>query len=153
MEPSNSKKNNIKIESVKSKETNIVQGRVSDRITSWEFFKKADDLFTDYITKMVNIPSTFLTPAFVLPTKMGFLKMLEILAFLKITFQKIEQISAILDKNEKRSSERKKIAKLAIFNALNKFTSQTCGNAGVETPSPNLAERKNGKVKVNWGDK
>lgn len=115
----------MKVEGVKAKETNTVYGRTSDSIQSWEFFKKADDLFTDFMTKMVNIPSTFLTPAFTFPTKMGFLKMLEVVAFLKIVFKKIDQISAILDKNEKRSSDRKKLAKMAIFNSLNKFTKES----------------------------
>lgn len=79
------------------------------------------------MTKMVNIPSTFLTPAFTFPTKMGFLKMLEVVAFLKIVFKKIDQISAILDKNEKKSTDRKKLAKMAIFNSLNKFTKEIGG--------------------------
>ena len=105
---------------IKSKSTSTISEKKEENHNQWEFFKKIDGLLTDQITKMVNIPSTLFTPAFSLPSKAQFVNIMKIIAVIKGVMYKFRRINEILDKNNQKTSERKKLVRLSILNSFEK---------------------------------
>lgn len=105
---------------IKSKSTSTISEKKEENHNQWEFFKKIDGLLTDQITKMVNIPSTLFTPAFALPSKAQFVNIMKIIAVIKGVMYKFRRINEILDKNNQKTSERKKLVRLSILNSFEK---------------------------------
>lgn len=120
IELSNQKNQTLQTKNIRAKDSDASTAKANTQVSSWEFFNKIHGIFTDEITKMVNLASTLFTPQLSLPTKANYLKVLEAVAYLKIVFRKFNQITAVIEKNNGKDTKRKKIAKLAIFNALNK---------------------------------
>lgn len=107
-------------ENVVANKANLNNTKTNEVDTSWEFFKMRSGVVTDYMQKMINIPSTFFTPAFVEPSKAFFKDAVQTLALIKAVLHKFRQINDVIDKNKKKTSERKKIARLSILNSLEK---------------------------------
>lgn len=110
----------IEVKELKADTLNSGIDKKEEQYEQWEFFKKVSGVMTDYITKMINIPSTLFTPSFVLPSKAQFAAILKTIGLVKGVIYKFKQIDKALHTRDQRSTERERIAKLAIIKGLEK---------------------------------
>ena len=110
----------IEVKEIKADIVNSGIDKKEEQQEQWEFFKKISGVMTDYITKMINIPSTMFTPAFVLPSKAQFGAILKTIGLIKGVIYKFKQIDKALHTRDERSTDRERIAKLAIIKGLEK---------------------------------
>lgn len=110
----------IEVKELKADITNVGMDRKEEQQEQWEFFKKISGIMTDYLNKMINIPSTLFTPNFVLPSKAQFAAILKTIGLVKGVIYKFKQIDNALHSRDQRSTERERIARLSIVKGLEK---------------------------------
>lgn len=109
---------NIDSQNIKSGSINVDKTKTGTEIKQWEFFAKVDSMVTDYITKMMGIPSTLFTPAMVLPSKVWFQNIVKTIALIKAVMTKMRQINYRINKNNNKSTFSRKIVQLQILKSL-----------------------------------
>lgn len=115
----------IKVDQIEVKElkADIVNSGIDkkeEQQEQWEFFKKISGVVTDFMNKMINIPSTLFTPSLVLPTKAQFAAILRTVGLIKGIIYKFKQIDYTLKHREDRSTEKERLARLSIIKGLEK---------------------------------
>ena len=114
-------KSTLKADKVVSSETNVGRSNSDVEVKQWEFFKKVEGLSTDYITKMLNIASTFFTPNLTMPSKEIFNKVLKASALVSAIYTKTKQITGALNKETGDRYKKKEYVRLAVKKATSNY--------------------------------
>lgn len=114
-------KTSFKTESILSAKTNVGRSKSDVEVKQWEFFKKIEGLSTDYISKMLNIASTFFTPSFTLPSKEALNDILRGAFLISAIYTKTKQVAGFLDTSEGDRTKKKEYIKLIVKNATKKY--------------------------------
>ena len=114
-------KSAFKADGIISAKTNIGRNKSDVEIKQWEFFKKVEGLSSDYISKMLNIASTFFTPNFTLPSKEALNDILRATTLISAIYTKTRQVAGFLDNSKGDRTKKKEYIKLVVQNATKNY--------------------------------
>ena len=98
----------VKVTTVHAKNSKSKNSETETSKGSWEFFKHINGMVTEYLNKQINIPSTAITPAFVLATKDIFSNILIGIQVFKQLKERLGLIAEVIHGDVKTSTKYKK---------------------------------------------